>query len=567
MSIAERKSQSVNREQQVPWRRASRFLLAMCIVLAASSIRAQDDQKDPIERLMRDRAVPTSDAVTPQPGIALDGTVDPAHYVLGPADLLGVNIWISPPQNYLLTVTPEGTLIIPMVGEVAVSGVSLAEAKSRIIEEIRKKYRTQDITATLIRPRSIIVSISGNVLNPGLYTVLATDRATKMLEVANKLAPTQTPGDLERINRTMSTRNIVIKHRDGTSVRVDIPRYTAMMENVWNPYLREGDVVIVPRKDEHRNVFGIYGEVNAPGTYEFVRGDSIIDAVSIAQGITRLALVDSIEFSRLSRDGTQMTTSVLNLREIVGGSTQDIALEPGDRIVVKPRVELRQDYKVHVEGEVLYPGTYPITKNRTKLLDVLRMAGGLTEFAALKSAELNRRSVEPEGLQVERLLSFRGGVSSEDSIDYNLETELRLRKEIVNVDFERLMHDNDSTQDVIVQDEDRIVVPSVKRSIYVFGQIVSPGHIPFLPGEGVQYYVRKAGGFTERARDSDLKIIKGKTKQWLAPDETTIEDGDYIWVPKDPDRPFGYYMTIASQMASVMSVIVGIAVVIVQVTQ
>ena len=61
--------------------------------------------------------------------------------------------------------------------------------------------------------------------------------------------------------------------------------------------------------------------------------------------------------------------------------------------------------------------------------------------------------------------------------------------------------------------------------------------------------------------------MKGRTKQWLEPGETSIEDGDYIWVPKDPDHPFSYYMTIASQAASVMSVVIGIAVVIVQVTK
>ncbi len=103
--------------------------------------------------------------------------------------------------------------------------------------------------------------------------------------------------------------------------------------------------------------------------------------------------------------------------------------------------------------------------------------------------------------------------------------------------------------------------------MYVFGQIVSPGHVPFVPGEHADYYIAKAGGFTERARHGDVKVIKGTTKQWLAPDETTIEDGDYVWVPKDPDHSFAYYMTIASQAATVLSVVIGIGVLIVQVTK
>ncbi|HMD13401.1 MAG TPA: SLBB domain-containing protein, partial [Bacteroidota bacterium] len=269
----------------------------------------------------------------------------------------------------------------------------------------------------------------------------------------------------------------------------------------------------------------------------------------------------------LNLDGTVLTSTIINVAEILAGRQPDFALEPGDRIIVQPRTELREDYRVTIQGEVLYPGTYPITKNRTKLRDVIRQAGGFTEFAALKSAELVRRSIKPNEVETERLLSLRGGVSVEDSADYDIETELRIRKEIVDVDFEKLFSKGDTIQDVVLQTEDNIIVPSLKKTVYVFGQIVSPGHVPFVPGEHVDYYISKAGGFTERARHGDVKVIKGTTKQWLAPGETTIEDGDYVWVPKDPDHPFAYYMTIASQAATVLSVVIGIGVLIVQVTK
>ena len=60
---------------------------------------------------------------------ALEGPVDPEKYYVGPSDILSVNIWISPPLNFSLTVTPEGTLIIPTVGEVRVTDLTLREAK------------------------------------------------------------------------------------------------------------------------------------------------------------------------------------------------------------------------------------------------------------------------------------------------------------------------------------------------------------------------------------------------------------------------------------------------------
>ena len=536
----------------------TRVIIKLCsiIILVYGFVFAQEKQR--MEELDVSPLEKKGLNVVQQQGIPLESTINPEKYFVGPSDLIAVNIWMSPPINFTLTVSPEGTLIIPTIGEVQIADLTLAKAKEKILSEARKKYLTADITATLVKPRPIIVTVAGSVLKPGLYTLNAVDRVHRAIEEANK--PSQAPPE-------MSMRNIVLKHKDGSIDRVDLVKFLATKDDRWNPYLREGDIVIAPRKNQLKNVIGIYGEVNSPGRYEFVEGDSLHDIFQIGMGFTRLALMDSVEFSRLNIDGTILHSEIIDVTKILDGTQPDFKLESGDRIVVKAKKELREDYRVYISGEVLNPGTYPITKNRTKLSEVINQAGGFTEFASLKSAELNRRSVQPSEVEIERLLSSRGGVSKEDSLDYYLETELRLRKEIVNVDFEKLFLKNDSLQDVILQSEDYIFVPSVKKTIYVFGQVISPGHIPFVDGRNADYYVKKAGGFTDRAREADLKIIKSKTKQWLDPGETTIEDGDYVWIPKDPERPFSYYMTIASQAATVLSVIIGIAVVVVQVTK
>lgn len=498
-------------------------------------------------------------------GVALESTVDPEKYYVGPSDVLAVNVWTSPPISFTLTVTPEGSLIVPTVGEIPVADLLLAQAKEKVLAEVRKKYIAGLVTVTLVKPRGIIVSVLGNVMNPGLYTLSSIDRATKALEEANRAPATiasQGQAGPPSYPSDMSTRNIVIRHRDGTEARVDIAKFLATKEDVWNPYLREGDVLIVPKKNMTKNVFGIYGEVNAPGRYEFVEGDSVLDALNIGQGFTRLAIKDSAEFSRLNSDGTILATRVIDLGAIDEHRAPNIALESGDRIIVKSRPELREDYRVYVGGEVLYPGMYPITKNKTKLSDVIRQAGGFTEFAWLEVAELNRRSVQPQDIELERLVSLRGGASVEDSAYYLLETDLRLRKEIVNVDFHKLFEHGDSTQDVILQTDDYIIVPSTKKTIYVFGQVVTSGHVPYVGGEDVDYYIRKAGGFTDRARKGDVKIIKAKTRQWLSPKETSIEQGDYVWVPKDPERPFSYYMTIYAQVAAIIGTAATVALLI-----
>lgn len=499
--------------------------------------------------------------------IALESTVDPEKYFVGPSDIIAVNIWLSPPLNFALTVTPEGTLIIPTVGEVMVADVTLAQVKEKIISEVRKKYLTAPITATLIKPRQVVVNVVGQVLHPGLYTLRAVDRVDRAIDEANKLSRMETEEHLRLVEDQMSLRHIALKRRDGTYHRVDISKYLAIKDDRHNPYLREGDVITVTRKDRLKNVFAVYGAVNLNGKHEFVEGDSLLDAIRIAQGLTPQAVMDSILFSRLNEEATALSNSYINLKDIMEGRQPDIALQPGDRIIVKSRIEERGDYNVDLRGEVLYPGTYPITKNRTWLSEIIQQAGGFTEYASLKSAEVIRHSFFLEGMENERLLSMRVGTSPDDSIDYYQETTIRIQRANVSVDFEKLFAQKDTTQDIILQAEDDVIIPSLRQTVYVFGQVTIPGHVPFIQGRDVDYYIRKAGSFTDNARRGDVTIIKSKTKQWLDPDQTAIEDGDYVWVPRKPDRPFSYYMTIASQAASALSVVIGVAVVIVQVTK
>src|ERR1041385_5720659 len=558
-------------ESSLKFRRASLFFTIIfgLVVFHATSLFGQD-KRDTQKRDLFDLNIPdrAATATLNQPaGIALESTVDPEKYFVGPSDVIAVNIWMSIPQSYPLTVTPEGSLIIPTVGEVMVADLTLARAKEKILKEIRKKYLTAEITATLVKPRPIVVSVIGTVLNPGLYTLNAVDRANKAIEDANKLTRFQYQDQLDVVLRVMSTRNVLLKHKDGSQDRVDLPKYFATREDKWNPYLREGDVVIIPKKDPMKDVFAIYGQVNSSGRYEYVEGDSVLDAIKIANGLTRLSMPEKTIFSRLNQDGTSLSNRDINLTEIMSGREPNIALEPGDRIIVNKKIDLREDYNVDVKGEVLYPGTYPITKNQTRLSEIMKQAGGFTKFASLSSSGVFRQTYKTEDLSNEQLMSLRGGVSTDDSAGFSLETQLRINREAVTADFVKLFEQSDSTQDVILQAEDQIIIPSRHQTIYVFGQVALPGHIPYVKGEEPRYYVNKAGGFTNRANGGNLTIIKSKTKQWVSPGETTLEEGDYIWVPTEPDRPFSYYTTIASQMASVLSVIIGVGVIIIQVTK
>lgn len=494
-------------------------------------------------------------------GVALEAVIDPETYVVGPSDQIAVNIWTSPPLSFMLTVTPEGTLIVPTIGELKVADLTLQQGKGKVLSEIRKKYISATATVTLIVPRHVVVTVTGNVLSPGSLVLSATDRVNTAIQEANKADPLL-HAEAQTLRRSMSTRNIELRRKDGSLCHVDLARFFATKDDRFNPYVREGDVIFVPSTNLERNIIGVYGEVNSPGRFEYVEGDSLTDAIRIAYGFTRFAMPDSVELSELDSTARILSTRIIDVKGILGGRLANVSLHLGDRIVVKARPDLRRDYRATVTGEVLFPGTYPITKDKTRLSELIARAGGFTGYAMLRYAELVRHSVSPEDIQTEQLISQRGSVSPEDSAYYHFETSLRLRREVVNVDFERLFVQHDSTQDVPLLSDDVVVVPSNVRTVYVFGEVVSPGHIAFVPGEDVEYYVRKAGGLADEARSGDTKIVKAKTKQWLSPDKTTIEPGDYVWVPKEPYRPFVYYTGIARDMASFVGAFIGLAILI-----
>jgi protein involved in polysaccharide export with SLBB domain len=503
---------------------------------------------------------------------ALEGPVDPEKYFIGPSDVLSVNIWISPPMNFSLTVTPEGTLIVPTVGEVRVADLTLSEAKKKVISEIKKKYLSGDPSVTLLSPRQISVTVTGAVRYPGKYVLYATDRIDKAVTEANRITEANklrqvdyTRENLSNLEeRFQSKRNIRLVRRSGEVVHVDIPKYFASKDAQYDQLLREGDQVFVPRIDSKKNVFGVYGGVNVQGSFELVEGEHLLDAIELAYGLTGRAKADSILLYRYDIGSGKQVATVHDFRNMTRDSLNNPALIAGDRVVVQEQPDVREDYKVIVDGEVKYPGTYPLSKDSTKLSTVVEWCGGFTEYASLVSAQVYRYTVSRDEVELEKLLSQRGSITPEDSSYYLLESELHMRHEVVNVDFKKLFVNKDSSEDVYLRNGDYLSVPSIRKTIYVFGQVTNPGNVPFVPGKDYEYYIQKCSDYTENARKGDVMIIKRSTHQWLAPGETKIEEGDYVWVPKKIERSFGYYMNIFSQTAAVITAAVSIALLAIQ---
>jgi protein involved in polysaccharide export with SLBB domain len=514
------------------------------------------------------------------PTVPMESTVDPEQYVVGPSDVINVALWgplsaSLPLTSAPLVVTPEGTLIVPTVGEIRVAGLSLADVKERVSREVKKKYLDNDVTVTLLSPRTFLVNVSGAGLNQDTYVASAVERVDKLVTEAIRMhtlssaAASQTipaakeqgiekeslvketpateakRSELKEPAKELSTRNILLRRRDGKSYKVDILLYYATGDGRYDPFLLDGDAVVIPKKDLERNFVSVYGAVNAPGQYEFVDDDSLTRIVKIAQGTTELANLEDIVVSRLSEDGSRTDEIHLNLDAVLQGREADFPLHRGDRILVKEKTDLRGDYKVLVVGQVKQPGYILITRQNTRLSRVIEDAGGFTAYASLPEAMILRSDENfPEktpGFSYARVLRSLDPMPF-DSLYYL--ASMRSNYRTVVADFPRLFITHDSTQDITILDKDVIIIPSNRNTVDVDGQVVNPGHVPFVPGQEFEDYIKKAGGYSEEADDGETRVIKGKTLEWMKPEDTIIESGDRIYVPRKPRREFIYYFDI-----------------------
>ena len=503
--------------------------------------------------------------------VPLDSPVNPAEYFVGPGDMLALNIWSSAPAEYQLTVTPEASLLIPTVGAVDVRDQTLESLKKSVAKLVGKRYPNAEVTLTLLAPRKIVVQITGEVLNETKFELTSLQRVDNLIASANELPQgtkdvKESMEEVLRARQSVSLRNIIIQRRNGVKLRVDLVKYQTTGEGKYNPYLREGDQVFVPARYVIGTSIGVFGGVRLSGNFEFVEGDSLADLIAMGFGFKATADSQSAVLTRLSPDGNRMEAIDVNPLAILTRREPDIALRPGDRLIVKEIPESRQSYIVVIDGEVQRPGRYPITSHATKLSEIINASGGFTGEANIKAATLTRARVSPqsapEEIALEQLLSSRSNLGLQDTSFYLTETALRLKGEIVSVDFHRLFVLGDSAHDVTLRNYDIIRVPQKTKTVYVFGQVRSPGHIEFIEGKDYKYYVQKAAGFAEDARTGEVKIIKGSTRAWLDPGETEIEDGDYVWVPKDRQYPFSYYLNSYAQVFGIIGTIATVALLI-----
>lgn len=479
---------------------------------------------------------------------ATDGSVDAETYVLGPGDKIFVSISGLEEIVFNLVIDQEGNLYIPKVGGIDLNNTTLSEGKKKIISSVDKYYKNVDVFITLLDFRKIKASLVGDVKYPSSQVLTANSRLLDLITGSKGLS------------ETSNYRNIKIVSRNGEENKYDLLKFLRYGDKSNNPFLREGDVVLVDKVDK---VVTIYGEIKYPGVYEFLEGETVMELLNLAGSFTHLARKDTVEIMSFDDKGNKQTSKYYSYDEI---GKDPVEMKVQDQVIVRQIPEYYINRFIEIEGFVKYPGWYKIIKDSTTLKEIIEEAGGFMKEASLAEASLTRTiGINTNDPEFERLKQIPRADMTDDEYDY-LKAKSRERSGKVVVDFEKLFRDNDLSENVVLKRNDVINIPEAKNYINLLGQFVNPGKIIYKEGLTVNDYIGLAGGFGWRALENEVRVVKAKTGEWIEADEIdSLKPGDTIWVPEDPPGPkfwevFTSVLQVTGQLAAVIAATVAVIV-------
>lgn len=495
------------------------MLLGMIAPLPMLYAQFPDSRFSGQSRLMVPDTLLLFESMRPAPApIGISQQLAPPNYTLSAGDGVFIGITSQTYTSYQLTVTPEGKLIIPRVGEVLALHLTLPELRERLATMLSKTYRRAEVSVALLSLRSFEVEVLGETLYPIKVKVSAAERVSDAIAKSNVVL------------KTASLRQIKLKRAyPDTTLSLDLLPYYRLLDARENLYLREGDAIFLTRRTDSVT---ISGEVKYPGSYEFLPSDSLYQLLNFAGGVLESAYLDSVEIIRFSEDKLSRKSLYVNLRGFP--QSANVPLQRGDFVVVRRIPKIFPEETVEVRGEVKFPGIYRIEPKKTRLYDIIQAAGGFTDKASLEEAVLIRPSAS-------RFFDPRSFTSDnpEDIDAQYLKAKLRERQGGMSVNFKKLMQGKAESENVLLEPNDIIEVPKFRNYINVIGRVIEPGNIEYQSGLSVRDYIRLAGGFGKQADEGRVVVIKPNTGDVLEAGKVAqLEPGDTILVPELPRKPW-----------------------------
>ena len=311
--------------------------------------------------------------------------------------------------------------------------------------------------------------------------------------------------------------------------------------------LQRNDVLYIPSIHDISEIgkIDIFGEVAKPGKYVYADNMTLEDLVIQAGGLLETASTVKVDVSRriknnnyngkeaLSEIGTMFSFSLKD--GFVVDGEQGFVLEPYDQVYVRKSPGYKEQVNVSIEGEVLYGGTYALTSKSERLTDLVKKAGGATQFAYIKGAKLMRKANEEEIKRTKEIIDLmRRNNPSEEPMELEMDSMFS-----VGIDLQKALAAPGSDADVVLREGDKLIVPEITNTVKINGAVMLPNTVAYQKGKSVSYYIGQAGGFANGAKRTKAFVIymNGQVAKVSGASKKLIEPGCEIIVPmKDKSK-------------------------------
>ena len=496
--------------------------------------------------------------------IILDRVISPDHYIVGPGDLFRMNIISSDDISiYSLAVSPTGDILIPSIGIVNINGVTLRNAIDIQTDKIYKLNPTAQVHIQLAEIREFKVKIIGHLQKPGYYTVtpvtrisdifneLLTERKTKSessqkddqtdeTELKNK---EPLPNDII-VYPELSNRNIkILRYQD--TIYVDLAKFGALGDDIYNPYLMQGDIIFIPFKE--RSV-SIYGGIKIPGNYEYVKDEDLLGLIKLAGGLRKSSDPSKIEITRFISAKSKSTFSA-SLE-----SGESIKIMPEDHIMIRYEQDYKRQDIVTITGEIKYPGVYSIRTGESDVQNILSRAGGYTRSADQTRFIINNKSISDiPDREKERIFLIEENNRSAEENAYIKARALTEKGTIESTSKNQL----ETLMSFKLTRNDEIYIPENFDYIEILGGISRPGRYPFSPEHNFENYLELAGGLNKNATRKKFIIKAGTGQRLPLNDNLQIGKGDILFIPDKLEyNAWQVFKDILSTLGSIATLII-----------
>jgi polysaccharide biosynthesis/export protein len=329
-------------------------LITICTSIALGSNSASAQQPISAPLLQKEQSALKPEQTPKQKSVQKSELNIPANYLLGPGDSLQVTVFNATEYSGEFKVLAGGELNLPMIGPLAIGGMTIQQAADAIEARLREFVRRPHVTVSLLAARPLQVAIAGEVNRPGAYTVALESESglptlTQVIDLAGGITQTADIRQIE-VYRQLPASSPSTLASQNNAIQVDLMQLLREGRLEEDIALQDGDRILIPEAvalspedvtelanasfSPDEMTVNVVGEVASPGSLQVPPNTPLNQAILAAGGFNNRAQRGNVTLVRLNTNGT-VTQQEIAVNFANGVSDENNPpLRPNDTVII-----------------------------------------------------------------------------------------------------------------------------------------------------------------------------------------------------------------------------------------